>query len=157
MKNYKTKFKRFRLSFILLLRKRTNKPCDDANPSLNVHPIRYSSKDTDNRNRVIGQLRMFLPWKLIRYGQRYLVLGYEGSRSDVNVDFYDHESSTVSPIPETLYEFAALPNTPSQEYALKEITTHFDVRLINQQLLQRNIHFTRFMKRACFFNLMGQQ
>lgn len=127
-----------------------------ANPTLNANPRRYSSEDTDNVNRVIGQLRMFLPWKPIRYGQRYLVLGHEGSRSAVNADFYDHESSTVSPVPETLYEFAAPPNAPSREYALKEIATHFDVRLISQQLLQRNINFTRFMKRACAFAICNR-
>ncbi|WP_135505963.1 phage major capsid protein [Roseovarius aestuariivivens] len=127
-----------------------------ANPTLNANPRRYSSQDAGNINRVIGQLRMFLPWKPIRYGQRYLVLGHQGSSSGVNAEFYDHESSAVGPVPETRYEFAAPPEAPSQEYALKEIATHFDVRLISQQLLQSNINFTRFMKRACAFAICNR-
>ena len=129
-----------------------------ANPTLNANPRRYSSHDSrENINRVVAQLRMFLPWKPIKYGQRYLVLGHEGDSSGVSADFYDHEgSSTVVPIPETIYQLAAPPDAPTQEYALKEIATHFDVRLISQQLLQRNINFTSFMKRACAFAICNR-
>jgi hypothetical protein len=123
-----------------------------ANPSLNANPRRYSSLDSDNLNRVIGQLRLFLGWKGIDRGSVYIVLGHDQTSSGVNAQFYDHESTSAPPpILETTYQFAPLLAAPTQQYSLKELTALFDIRMFTQQLLQRNINLTRFMKRATAF------
>jgi hypothetical protein len=123
-----------------------------ANPSLNANPRRYSSLDSDNLNRVIGQLRLFLGWKGIDRGSVYVVLGHDQASPGVSAQFYNHELTVAPPpIPETTYQFADVLASPSQQYSLKELTALFDIRMFTQQLLQRNINLTRFMKGACAF------
>lgn len=120
-----------------------------ANPTLNADPERYSFLDgNDNINRFVQQLRFFLPWRRI-VGQSLEVRGHDPN-STVTADFYDHERSVrdLIPIAPTAYEFASPSETPTQQFALKEITALVDMRMLSQQLLSRQFNQTRFQKRA---------
>lgn len=128
-----------------------------ANPTIDANPSRFSHHDGNDINRVVHQLRFFLPWRRIN-GQFLDIRGHDAG-APLTASFYNHDLGTTQTLPEipaTFYQFANPDEVPSQRFDLKEINARFDSRNFSQQILSREFNQNAFQKQALKLAICSQ-